>query len=228
MTDFYAAVFIGLLGAGHCLAMCGGVASAMTFSIEQKQRPGRQLLAILFYNLGRGISYIVAGMVIAGGAAALSQFFEIKSALLWLRLLSAIMMLLLALYISKVWQGLQKIEALGQYFWRFIQPLASRLMPIKHPLMALPFGMVWGWLPCGLVYSSLSWAAVSGNALQGGLIMAGFALGTFPAMFSLGLFSNYLKSLLNSLWFRWTGSAMLAIYAVHTGYIALSQMHYLQ
>ncbi|MCE0558778.1 sulfite exporter TauE/SafE family protein [Motilimonas sp. E26] len=228
MADFYAAVFIGLLGAGHCLAMCGGVASAMTFSIEQQQRSARQLLAILFYNLGRGISYIVAGMIIAGGAAALSQFFEIKSALLWLRLLSAIMMLLLALYISKIWQGLQRIEALGHYLWRIIQPLAAHLMPIKHPLMALPFGIVWGWLPCGLVYSSLSWAAVSGSALQGGLIMAGFALGTFPAMFSLGLFSNYLKNLLNSLWFRWIGSTMLALYAVHTGYIALRQMQYIQ
>lgn len=224
MNDFYAALFIGLLGAGHCLAMCGGVASAMTFSLHGEQRQTKQFLAILLYNLGRGLSYITAGFLIAGGAAVLSDLFEIKNALVWLRLLSAIMMLMLALYISRLWLGLQTIENLGQYLWRVIQPLAKNILPIKHPMMALPFGMIWGWLPCGLVYSSLSWAAVSGSALQGAFIMAGFAIGTLPAMLSVGFFSHYLKSLLNSRWFRIGGSAMLAIYAFHTAYIALQQI----
>lgn len=224
MTDFYAALFIGLLGAGHCLAMCGGVASAMTFSLHGKQSQQKQILAILLYNLGRGLSYVTAGFLIAGGTAVLSDLFDFKHALIWLRLLSAVMMLMLALYISKLWLGLQALENLGQYLWRFIQPLAKNLLPIKHPMMALPFGIVWGWLPCGLVYSSLSWAAVSGSAIQGAFIMAGFALGTLPAMLSVGFFSHYLKSLLNSRWFRIGGSAMLVLYALHTAYIALQQL----
>lgn len=224
MTDFYAAFFIGLLGAGHCLGMCGGVASAMTFSINAKAAKSQQWLTLLLYNLGRVLSYILAGVLIAGGATALSQLFDVKQALILLRLLAAIMMLLLALYISRLWLGLQTLEKAGHHLWRKIQPLAQFFMPLKHPVYAFPLGMVWGWLPCGLVYSSLSWAAVSGSAFNGGLIMAGFALGTLPAMATVGLLSHSISGVIQSKWFRYSGSALLALYAFHTGYIAIKQL----
>ncbi|MFO6422167.1 sulfite exporter TauE/SafE family protein [Motilimonas sp. KMU-193] len=226
MTDFYAAFFIGLLGAGHCLGMCGGVASAMTFSVDPKAGKSQQWLTLLLYNLGRCLSYVFAGALIAGGAAALSQLFDVKQALILLRLLAAIMMLLLALYISRLWLGLQSIEKAGQHIWRRIQPIAQFFLPLKHPFYALPLGMVWGWLPCGLVYSSLSWAAVSGSAVNGGLIMAGFALGTLPAMATIGLLSHSIGRVIQSNWFRYSGSALLALYAIHTGYIAIKQLIY--
>ncbi|MCE2570400.1 sulfite exporter TauE/SafE family protein [Motilimonas eburnea] len=224
MADFYAAFFIGLLGAGHCLGMCGGVASAMTFSINKDATKSQQWLTLLLYNLGRSSSYILAGMAIAGGAAVLSQLFDVKQALIMLRLLAASMMLLLALYISRLWLGLQALEKAGQHLWRRIQPIARFFLPLKHPVYAFPLGMAWGWLPCGLVYSSLSWAAVSGSALNGGLIMAGFALGTLPAMTTLGLLSHTVSRLIQSNWFRYGGSALLALYALHTGYIAIKQL----
>ncbi|MCG6201351.1 sulfite exporter TauE/SafE family protein [Psychromonas antarctica] len=223
-NDFFAALLIGLLGAGHCLGMCSGIASAITFSVNTEPSKFSSRLSLLLYNLGRISSYSVAGAIFAASSSVLVLFFGGKEALIYLRLLAAILMLLLALYISRIWFGLLKLEQAGQVIWKFIKPIAQLFIPLKHPLYAFPLGFLWGWLPCGLVYSTLSWAASSGSAFNGFIIMVGFGLGTLPAMLSVGALSQQLKYYLNHHYFRYGSGILLAIFAIHTFYIAARQL----
>ncbi|MCP4324750.1 MAG: sulfite exporter TauE/SafE family protein [Alteromonadales bacterium] len=224
INDFIAALLIGLLGAGHCLAMCSGIASAISFSTDSSKSKTSSFISLILYNLGRVSSYSLAGAIFAASSSALIIFFGGKEALIYLRIIAAIMMLALALYISRLWFGLLLLEKVGQYVWRFIKPIAQYFLPLKHPSLAFPLGFFWGWLPCGLVYSTLSWAASSGSATNGALIMLGFGIGTLPTMLTVGTLSQQLKVLLNNHYFRYTSGLLLAIFALHTLYIANQQL----
>ena len=133
-------------------------------------------------------------------------------------------MLCLALYVSRLWFGLLVLEKAGQFGWRFIKPIAQYFLPLKHPAFAFPLGFFWGWLPCGLVYSTLSWAATSGSTENGALIMFGFGLGTLPAMLTIGSVSQQLKLTLNHHYFRYASGLLLAVFALHTLYVAVQQL----
>ena len=222
-NDFISAFFIGLLGAGHCIGMCSGIASALSFSINPEQKNG--LWALLLYNLGRISSYSLAGFVFAGSSSLLMIWIGGKESLIYLRILASMMMLLLAFYIARIWNGLIIVERAGQIIWKFIKPLAQYFLPLKHPLLAFPLGLLWGWLPCGLVYSTLIWAVSSADAINGLVIMLGFGLGTLPAMMLIGSLSNKLKNILNKQWFRYTSGFILAAFALQTLFIAIKQLH---
>ncbi|MEH0667080.1 sulfite exporter TauE/SafE family protein [Vibrio scophthalmi] len=217
MIDWFGAFVIGLVGAGHCMGMCGGIASMLTIGQTSPSR-----WTPVYYNLGRLISYALLGAIVGGAVASLSKLSQMNSVLIWLRLLAALFMILLACYIGKWWHGLLHIEKLGQQLWRFISPAGKSLLPLQSPLHALPFGMVWGWLPCGLVYSTLTWSAVSGSALNGALVMLMFGLGTLPAMLAVGMGAEALKRIQNSSVFRQIVAFMLLIYGIFTGYDAIS------
>ena len=222
-TDFYAAFVIGLMGAGHCLGMCGGVAAALTLGMPGQQKTIRWPY-LLCYNTGRLISYAIAGAIVGGAFAGLASLSGYSTALISLRLFAALMMIVLALYIGQWWQGIVRIEQAGQFLWRYLSPVAKSLLPLKSPAAALPFGLLWGWLPCGLVYSTLSWAAVSGSTVAGAGVMFAFGLGTLPAMIAVGTMAQQLQTLLKSLYFKRASALMLLIYGLHTGYIAIKQM----
>lgn len=224
INDFIAALIIGLLGAGHCLGMCSGIASAITFSTDTQKSKLSAFTTLILYNLGRVSSYTLAGAIFAASSSALIVFFGGKEALIYLRIFAAILMLLLALYISRLWFGLLALEKAGQFVWQFIKPIAQYFLPLKHPAFAFPLGFLWGWLPCGLVYSTLSWAASSGSATNGALIMLAFGLGTLPAMLSVGSLTQHLKFTLNHRYFRYGSGLMLAVFALHTFYVAWQQL----
>ncbi|AEY01804.1 integral membrane protein [Oceanimonas sp. GK1] len=217
--DPVAALMIGFLGAGHCIAMCGGVAAAFSMAIPPTQRRW-QWLYLLSYNAGRIISYALAGALVGGVFAGLADISLGKQGLLWLRLLAGIMMVLLGLYLARWWSGLLALERLGNGLWRHIKPLAGRFVPFRHPLAALPFGMIWGWLPCGLVYSALTWSAVSGGAASGALVMALFGLGTLPTLLALGGLAGSLRHWLNHPGFRRLSGILLIFYGLFSFYQA--------
>ena len=184
------AVLMGLAGAGHCLGMCGSMMGAFSLTLP----PGQRLWTLLLYNVGRISSYAAAGALAGALGAAISH--SGSSALLVLRLIAALLLIMMGLYLLRWHLGLMHLERFGGYLWRYIAPVAKRLLPLKHPLLALPLGMLWGWLPCGLVYSALSWAVVSGSTAQGALSMLLFGLGTVPVMLATGLLADRLKNIL--------------------------------
>ncbi len=95
-------------------------------------------------------------------------------------------MILLGLYLAG-WPGLlSRVERAGGVLWRRIEPLGRRLLPVRTRWQALGMGLVWGWLPCGLVYSVLVWAISAGGALEGGVLLLSFGLGTLPTLLAMG------------------------------------------
>jgi sulfite exporter TauE/SafE len=78
-------------------------------------------------------------------------------------------------------------ERAGQWLWRRVQPLTKRFLPVHGPAQAFPLGMLWGWLPCGLVYSVLAMALLTGSAERGAATLLAFGLGTLPNLMLAGL-----------------------------------------
>ncbi|MHA2763405.1 sulfite exporter TauE/SafE family protein [Vibrio harveyi] len=222
--DFIGAFMIGLVGAGHCMGMCGGIASLLSMGAPNNKSSSS---IPLFYNVGRLASYALIGAIVGGAISGLSELSGLTQSLAWLRFVAALFMILVALYIAKWWQGLLVIEKAGQHIWKFISPAGKRLLPLKHPMYAFPFGFIWGWLPCGLVYSALTWSAVSGDALNGGLIMLSFGLGTLPSMLAIGYGASHFQKLQKSLIFRNISALILISYGMYTAAGAMRMLGFI-
>jgi len=168
---------LGLFGSGHCLGMCGGIGAALGTAASRWP-------LTLAYHAGRIGSYAALGAMIgwlvAVGAGALQPLLPVIGALL--RSIAALLVIAMGLYVGGWWLGLTRIEAIGARLWRHVAPLTRKLLPPPNLGAALLLGALWGLLPCGLIYSSLAWAAASGDAGDGALRMAAFGLGTLPAM----------------------------------------------
>jgi sulfite exporter TauE/SafE len=189
-----AAFLAGLLGSLHCVGMCGGIVGALTLRLPQEVRasPTRLLPYVLSYNVGRITSYAIAG-ALAGllGAQALATL-SLEHAQLVGKWVSAIFMMALGLYLAGWSRGLADLERLGARLWRLIEPLGRRYLFLTGPHEALALGLVWGWLPCGLVYAVLAWSFVAGGALQGAALMLAFGAGTLPMLLAIGAASRWL------------------------------------
>jgi sulfite exporter TauE/SafE len=205
------AVVLGLLGGGHCLGMCGGLMGALTMAIPLEQR-GRRLQLLLAYNLGRILSYGCAGLLLGLGGWALAN----SPAAMALRIVAGLLLICMGLYLAGWWSGLTRIEALGRGLWRHIQPLAKRLLPVTSLPRALLLGALWGWLPCGLVYSTLLWAASQGSAIDSGLLMLAFGLGTLPVLIASGLAAQRLNQLLRKRSVRMAGGVLVIVFGLWT------------
>lgn len=220
------AFLVGLMGAGHCIGMCGGLIGALSQSrpVSPGHPMAKQLGFLLSYNLGRISSYALAGALVGGSAAALGTLFSLDTYLLSLRLIAGIMMIAIGLYITKFWLGLIKLERLGQVIWSRLSPIASRLLPIENNFQAVMAGVLWGWLPCGLVYSTLTWAVASGSALNGAAIMFCFGLGTLPALLTVGITAKTLADWVQKKAVRTVSGLFLIGFGLHTLYVALRQL----
>ena len=207
------ALIAGLLGGGHCIGMCGGIVSALSFALPPSQRhPARIASLMLMYNLGRLTSYTLAGALVGGlGQLLIGRIQELTQVLGWL---AVIILVLMASYIGQWWYGLTRVEALGQVLWRHLEPLGRRLMPVTNPGQALLIGGIWGWLPCGLVYSMLILALSSGSAAQGALLLFVFGLGTLPTLLITGALARQVTALFRQPLWRQAAALLLLAFAV--------------
>ncbi|WP_285425924.1 MULTISPECIES: sulfite exporter TauE/SafE family protein [unclassified Pseudomonas] len=211
LPQLVSALILGLLGGGHCLGMCGGLMGALTLAIPREQR-SRRLRLLAAYNLGRIFSYACAGLLIGLlGWAVINS----PGAML-LRVVAALLLISMGLYLAGWWSGLTRIEGLGRWLWRFIQPIASRLLPVSSTPRALLLGALWGWLPCGLVYSTLLWAASQGNAWYSGLLMLAFGVGTWPVLLATGLAAERTHALLRRRSVRVAGGLLVIVFGLWT------------
>lgn len=174
------AVAIGWLGGVHCLGMCGGIVSALALSAPQASR----LRILLAYNLGRCATYVILGLL-AGVFGELGiQALGVAPTMLYM--LSNLLLVGMGLYLLGIPWLVKPLEQGGQHLWRHIEPRSRRLFPVNTLPRALGVGLLWGFLPCGLVYSALATALATGSALKGGVWMAAFALGTLPNLLLAG------------------------------------------
>lgn len=210
MPDFslYAAFVTGLLGGAHCVGMCGGIVAAMSL-----QGGGRQpFLFHLAYSTGRILSYATAGALagLIGSAAFLSEdLFPLQRGLF---IVAQIVLILLGLYLAGLNQSVLWLERAGGVLWRRVQPHLARVMPITSPAQALLAGALWGWLPCGLVYSVLVYALATGSAGHGALLLLVFGLGTLPNLLLMGWAAHGLREWTRNRWVkRLAGFAVAAM-----------------
>lgn len=199
--------------------MCGGISSAL--GLNSAEHPESRILA---YNLGRIFSYSLAGLIVGTLGFWLSQNLAAFDAL---RYLAALMLILLGLYLGKWFNGLIYFEKLGHQLWPLIQPLSKRFIPIRSMKDALLVGMIWGWLPCGLVYSALIWASLESHSVASMLIMLCFGLGTLPAMLATGLFAQSVNRFVKKVWFRQTASGLMILFGLWTLPVVQQSVHHL-
>ncbi len=181
---------VGLLGGGHCVGMCGGIVGALSLG------GGARLPLHLAYSAGRIASYVGAGALagaLGGASRLLADQLPVR---LTLYLLASLMLILLGLYLMGVNRSLLWLESAGRGLWRRVQPLTRRFLPARTVAQAFALGLLWGWLPCGLVYSALVTALSSGSAGRGALLMLAFGLGTLPTLLLAGLLAGRLNELL--------------------------------
>ncbi|HMA90625.1 MAG TPA: sulfite exporter TauE/SafE family protein [Burkholderiales bacterium] len=177
----------GFLSGVHCVGMCGGIVCAFSPN-------GGGLRRQLAFNFGRITSYaaVGAGAGLIGSAGAWAAGAAPAQAALYV--LANAMLVLVGLHLAGAGRLLGGIEALGAPLWRRLQPLAARLLPAQRPSQAYAAGLVWGWLPCGLVYGALAAAAFAGGPAAGALAMLAFGLGTLPNLLAAGLAAARLRA----------------------------------
>ncbi len=193
--SLFAAFLIGLFGTVHCLGMCGGISGALTAGVDpsQRSRGGRLILFTTTYSLGRITTYTLAGAVTGALGGTIITHIGPQGALI-AHLVAAAFLAALGLYIGGWLPGLAKIERLGLPLWRRLEPIGRRLLPVRRLPHAFAFGLVWGWLPCGLIYSALIYTLGAGGALQGAGFMLFFGLGTLPSVVAAGAATGALLS----------------------------------
>jgi sulfite exporter TauE/SafE len=197
---------VGLLGSVHCIGMCGGIVSAFSaapararpfpVAVMRARVPGDGLARVLAYNTGRIASYMAAGALaggLAGGARTLAGLTSLQAGGYWL---ANLMLVILGLYLMDAWRGLARLESLGQHLWQRARPLMRFIVPLDSPLKMLALGALWGWLPCGMVYSVLLTAMLTGSGGAGALVMLAFGLGTLPMLLGLGMAGERLRATL--------------------------------
>lgn len=223
--SFGAAIVVGLLGSSHCIGMCGGIVAALGMGVSDNvsKRPTSLFIYHLGYNAGRIISYMLVGLLAGTLGAGLVRLGVSPVAG---KLLAAAFMIALGLYLANWWRGLVVLEKLGFRLWRHIQPLGQRLFPIQNPFQAMLLGLLWGWLPCGLVYSVVAWSLTTGNALQGAMLMLGFGIGTLPALLIAGNALNYLRNWVKSPLLRTSAGIMVIAFGLYSGINGLTQLHH--
>ncbi|MGK0673742.1 MAG: sulfite exporter TauE/SafE family protein [Halothiobacillaceae bacterium] len=223
-ASFIAALLVGLLGGVHCVGMCGGIVGALTFGLpaEVRASPARVFPYLLAYNLARIGAYTLAGALMGGLGWLAMDLVAFHAAQQVLQVLAGLFMVMLGLYLAGWWAGLARVEQAGGVIWRRIEPFARRLLPVRSPRQALMLGFLWGWLPCGLVYSTLIWALASGHPAQGALLLLGFGLGTLPNLLLMGVFAAQLGRFLRKPLVRTLAGGAVALFGVYTALLPLT------
>lgn len=195
MNEFsLASAFLaGLLGGVHCVGMCGGLVAAFSLPLAGGRRT---LMLQVAANLGRLFTYVVLGVVAGALGAGTRAFAALLPVELALYALANAMLVLMGLYLAGLSTWVLGLERAGGRLWARLSPLLPRLLPLSTWPRALALGAMWGFLPCGLVYSVLVMALAQGNAALGGLTMAAFGLGTLPNLLAMGFLAARLR--------RWT------------------------
>ena len=184
----------GLLGSAHCLGMCGGLSGLFAVSATVASLRSQLPLA-LAYNLGRILSYTFLGTVVAViGRTTVDAIPALAGPV---RLASGAVIIIIGLQVMFGWRVLAALENMGAVLWKRLAPIAKGMIPATTPSKAAGLGLIWGWLPCGLVYSVLLISATMTSPLHGGLVMLAFGLGTMPAMVMSGLGASKMSALMS-------------------------------
>ncbi|WP_228719849.1 sulfite exporter TauE/SafE family protein [Methylococcus geothermalis] len=231
-TSYLVALLMGLFSALHCLSMCGSIIGSLTLSLRREIRDNKGLLMpfVLSYNMGRITSYAIGGLIAGLLEHVLSIPLGEGHGHRVLQILSALVMLGAGLHIGGWFPRFAYIEKGGALFWKRLEPYGRRLIPVETLPQAFFFGMVWGWLPCGLVYTALALAATTGDVVRSTFTMLSFGIGTLPAVVGVGIMTSLLVRLSRMQKFRQIAGITLIVLAVLAAFPGLNPLvlHHLE
>ncbi|MFT5657182.1 MAG: sulfite exporter TauE/SafE [Gammaproteobacteria bacterium] len=219
---FIAAILVGLLGSTHCLGMCGGIVSTLSMGLSDPTRQSRSsLLAhLIAYNAGRISSYSIIGAVSGLIGSSIAQL--APSGFPLGKIITSVFLIALGLYLANWWRALSWLERIGSVLWRRIEPFGRRYLPVHNPAHAFGLGIVWGWLPCGLVYTVVAWSLTTGSWQQGAMLMFGFGLGTLPMLLAMGSAASSLRLILKRQSVRTASGIVIILLGIYTAYSGIA------
>ncbi len=219
LTDvsLLSAFLVGLLGGVHCVGMCGGIVAVLSMGLPEQQRRGAaRWKYLLAYNLARITSYTLAGALLGGVGWLAAHWSGVHQLQLGLQVIAALFMVALGLYLGGWWQGLAQVERFGARVWAGLEPLGRRFLPVRSPGQAFLLGLVWGWLPCGLVYSVLVWSVATGSPLQGAALLFSFGLGTLPNLLAMGVAAGWLSARVREVRTRQLAGLLVILFGLYS------------
>ncbi|TNF34569.1 MAG: sulfite exporter TauE/SafE family protein [Gammaproteobacteria bacterium] len=212
------ALLLGLAGNVHCFGMCGGIMAALSL---RQEKPSFTIL--LAYNLGRILGYALIGGLFGGLIAlVLAQW---PAAMPAVRVLAGALLIAMGVYLAGWANWLAPLERVGQQIWKTLPKPSLAAIHHGHFWQAIGTGIVWGWLPCGLVYSALAWASSQGSPWQASALMALFGIGTLPAMLATGVLASRLQGLLRTKGFRQLTGLLVILFGIWTLGMPLLSSH---
>lgn len=193
-ATLFSLFLMGFLGGSHCVGMCGGLSSALVLHLPP-HLPRWQMLVVS--NSGRIASYVLIGLLLGGLGQWGVSLDQTRLLQMLLSLAANLLLFLVGLYLAGISAAAGRVERLGRPLWRRLNPLLGRILPLRSRAACLAAGLLWGWLPCGLVYSASLYALGSAGFWEGGLLMLAFGLGTLPNLLLAGWFADRLRVLLH-------------------------------
>ncbi len=226
-VTFTAAFLMGLFSTIHCIGMCGGIIGALSLSLPAEIRSSklRMFLFVSTYNIGRIISYTLAGLIagaIGAGVVTTASFSQGHTVL---QAIGVAMMIAIGLYLAGWVPQLAVVEKVGVPVWKKLEPIGRKLLPVASLPKALAYGLIWGWLPCGLVYFVLLWALTAGDAVNGAITMLAFGLGTLPTLIATGFMTSWLTRFARSSTARQIVGLIIILMAIGTLLIPMEHDH---
>jgi hypothetical protein len=222
------AFLLGLFSTLHCIGMCGGIIGALSLSlpVEIRHSKPRLLSFVLSYNIGRLASYSIAGMIAGAVGTGILQSTGFDQGHAVLRIIGVSMMVAIGLYLTGWLPQLAGIEKAGIPVWRYLEPVGRKLVPVTSLSRALAYGLVWGWLPCGMVYFVLIWALTTGDAVLGALTMLAFGLGTLPTLIAAGFMTSWITRFAHSAHTRQLVGLLIVAMAIGSLFIPMEHRHH--
>jgi sulfite exporter TauE/SafE len=184
--SFLTPFLIGLFSSLHCLAMC----SALCGVFCQNRSSTASIWAL---NLGRIFTYTLTGILVAGLVQGLLLQIPLAQIGFWVRSVLGLVLVLIGMSIffdSKWGQNILSSSPL----WNRVKIALFKLDAKQSISFDFLKGMLWGLIPCGLLYGVLMAAATTADVIDGGLFMFMFGLGTLPSMILSGQIMQQWKS----------------------------------
>ncbi|MCJ8314247.1 MAG: sulfite exporter TauE/SafE family protein [Saccharospirillaceae bacterium] len=195
---------LAFAAAGHCIGMCGGLIQGL--SIQTKR--GVNWKKLWSYQFGRVTTYFLLTLLVS------AAFFPLTSKyVLVARTIAAGFLIMLALHFLNIKFFTQTLEKVFLPLWKLISPLAQKLLRTTSLSKQYLAGMVWGLIPCGLLYSVIPYAVNLADLSATLFLMSGFAIGTCLTLWMSVMFTHTLRSWLSNQYLMKFNGIVLLIFA---------------
>lgn len=196
VVEVTGAFLMGLMGSTHCVVMCGPLAALSCSRSPSEPHGSTGRGAFLTTQLGRLTTYGALGAVVGMFGGVLERAVVFSWLQISIRVLAGVVLVLTGLYLTGLVRKLRTGDRISGAITRAVRGAWDKTQRLGG-LGRFVQGMLWGLMPCGLVYAGLALALTSGTWVGGAATMFAFGAGTLPALLGVtltaGLFTSILR-----------------------------------